>query len=144
MKIVSWNVNGLRAVLKKGALQSFIAKYQPDVICFQETKAKQGQAEVDFPDYEELWNSAERAGYSGTAIFTKVKPLSVRYDFPEEITAQFDGWEDAFGDARKEGRVLTAEFEDYFLVDAYVPNEKDDLCTARSDLLVFDDQPGFC
>ena len=138
MKIFSWNVNGLRAVLKKGALQSFMAKYQPDVVCFQETKAQQGQAEVDLPEYEELWNSAERAGYSGTAIFTKVKPLAVRYDFPEEIAAQFEGWEDAFGDARKEGRVLTAEFEDYFLVDAYVPNEKDDLGRLKYRELVWD------
>ena len=93
-------------------------KYQPDILCLQETKAQQGQAEVDLPEYEELWNSAERAGYSGTAIFTKIKPLTVRYDFPEEITVQFEGWKDAFGDARKEGRVLTAEFEDFYLIDA--------------------------
>ena len=138
MKIFSWNVNGLRAVLKKGALQAFINKYTPDIICLQETKAKQGQAEVDFPEYEEIWNSAERAGYSGTAIFTKVKPLSVRYDFPDEIANQFDGWEDAFGDARKEGRVLTAEFEDFFLIDAYVPNEKDDLGRLKYRELVWD------
>ena len=70
MKIYSWNVNGLRAVLRKGALQSFIDKYDPDILCLQETKAKQGQAEVDLPEYEELWNSAERPGYAGTAIFT--------------------------------------------------------------------------
>ena len=138
MKIFSWNVNGLRAVLKKGALQEFIKKYQPDVLCLQETKAQQGQAEVDFPDYEELWNSAERAGYSGTAIFTKVKPLTVRYGFPEEISGAIKGWEDAFGDARKEGRVLTAEFEDFFLIDTYVPNEKDDLGRLKYRELVWD------
>ena len=96
MKICSWNVNGLRAVLSKGALQNFIEKYEPDILCLQETKAKQGQAEVDFPEYEELWNSAERAGYSGTAIFTKVKPLSVRFGFPEEVEQSVDGW-DCFG-----------------------------------------------
>ena len=123
MKIFSWNVNGLRAVLSKGALQSFIEKYQPDILCLQETKAKQGQAEVDLPDYEEIWNSAERAGYSGTAIFTKQKPLSVRFGFLPEQDAM-PGWEDAFGDARMEGRVLTAEFEDFYLIDVYVPNEK--------------------
>lgn len=126
MKIFSWNVNGLRAVLGKGALQAFIEKYQPDILCLQETKAKQGQAEVDLPEYEEIWNSAERAGYSGTAIFTKQKPLSVRYGFNDSQNA-FAGWEDAFGDARTEGRVLTAEFEDFYLIDVYVPNEKDDL-----------------
>ena len=126
MRIFSWNVNGLRAVLNKGSLQAFIDEYRPDVLCLQETKAKQGQAEVDLPEYEEIWNSAERAGYSGTAIFTKVKPLSVRYGFfPEQ--EEMPGWEDAFGDARTEGRVLTAEFEDFYLVDVYVPNEKDDL-----------------
>ena len=126
MRIFSWNVNGLRAVLSKGALQSFIEKYRPDILCLQETKAKQGQAEVDLPEYEEIWNSAERAGYSGTAIFTKIKPLSVRFGFyPEQ--EEMSGWEDAFGDARTEGRVLTAEFEDFYLVNVYVPNEKDDL-----------------
>ena len=126
MKIFSWNVNGLRAVLSKGALQSFVEQYQPDILCLQETKAKQGQAEVDFPEYEEIWNSAERAGYSGTAIFTKVKPLSIRYGFLPEQDA-IAGWEDAFGDARTEGRVLTAEFDDFYLIDVYVPNEKHSL-----------------
>ena len=126
MKLFSWNVNGLRAVLTKGALQSFIDKYQPDILCLQETKAKQGQAEVDLPEYEEIWNSAERAGYSGTAIFTKVKPLSVRFGFFEEQEA-LSGWEDAFGDARREGRVLTAEFDGFYLVNVYVPNEKHSL-----------------
>ena len=138
MKICSWNVNGLRAVLKKGALQEFIKKYQPDVLCLQETKAQQGQAEVDLPDYEELWNSAERAGYSGTAIFTKLKPLTVRYGFPEEISGAIEGWEDTFGDARKEGRVLTAEYEDFYLIDAYVPNEKDGLERLKYRELVWD------
>ena len=127
MKIYSWNVNGLRAVLGKGALQDFIKAEHPDILCLQETKAKQGQAEVDFAEYEELWNSAERAGYSGTAIFTKVKPLSVSFGFSEEIENTVEGWSDAFGDARKEGRVLTAEFEDFYLINVYVPNEKDDL-----------------
>ena len=92
-KIFSWNVNGLRAVIRKGALQDFIAKYEPDILCMQETKAKQGQAEIDLPEYEELWNSAERAGYSGTAIFTRIKPLSVRYGFPTDVV-----FADEYGD----------------------------------------------
>lgn len=138
MKIFSWNVNGIRAVLSKGALQDFVRDYAPDILCLQETKARRGQAEVDLPEYEELWNSAERAGYSGTAIFSKIHPLSVRYDFPEEITTVIDGWEDDFGDARKEGRVLTAEFEDFFLIDVYVPNEKDDLGRLKYRELVWD------
>jgi exodeoxyribonuclease-3 len=122
VKIYSWNVNGLRAVLRKGALQSFISKYDPDILCLQETKAKQGQAEVDLPEYEELWNSAERPGYAGTAIFTKIKPLSVRNNLP--TTKVFA---DSFGDPLTEGRVLTAEFEKFFLVNVYTPNSKNQL-----------------
>ena len=122
MKIFSWNVNGLRAVIKKGAFKKFIDEYQPDILCLQETKAKHGQAEIDLPEYEELWNSAERAGYSGTAIFTKVKPLSVRNDLPTEVV-----FKDEFGDPLTEGRVLTAEFEGFYLVDVYTPNSKNAL-----------------
>ena len=114
MRIFSWNVNGLRAVLNKGALQEFIAKEQPDILCLQETKAKPGQAEVDLPEYEELWNSAERAGYSGTAIFTIIKPLSVKNVLPVE-----EDFVDQFGDPLNEGRVQTAEFEKFYLVNIY-------------------------
>ena len=121
-KIFSWNVNGLRAVIRKGALDKFIDKYQPDILCLQETKAKQGQAEIDLPEYEELWNSAERPGYAGTAIFTKIKPLSVRNDLPTGME-----FADGFGDPLTEGRVLTAEFEEFFLVDVYTPNSKNEL-----------------
>jgi exodeoxyribonuclease-3 len=122
MKIYSWNVNGLRAVLRKGALKSFIDKYQPDILCLQETKAKQGQAEIDLPEYEELWNSAERPGYAGTAIFTRIKPISIKNGLP---TTQI--FADEFGDPLTEGRVLTAEFEKFYLVDVYTPNSKNAL-----------------
>lgn len=122
MKIFSWNVNGLRAVINKGALQEFVKEHQPDILCLQETKAKQGQAEIDLPEYEELWNSAERPGYSGTAIFTKVKPLSIRNGFPTDVA-----FRDEFGDPLAEGRVLTAEFEYFYLVDVYTPNSKNAL-----------------
>ena len=122
MKIYSWNVNGLRAVIRKGALMDFINREQPDILCFQETKAKQGQAEVDLPEYEEIWNSAERPGYAGTAIFTKIKPLSVRNNLPTEMSM-----EDGFGNPLAEGRVLTAEFEDFYLVNVYTPNSKNEL-----------------
>ena len=122
LKIFSWNVNGLRAVIRKGALQEFVDKYQPDILCLQETKAKQGQAEIDLPEYEELWNSAERPGYAGTAIFSKIKPLSVRNDLPTEKE-----FADGFGDPLTEGRVLTAEFEHFFLGDVYNPNYKNEL-----------------
>ena len=137
MKICSWNVNGLRAILAKGTLQSFIEREQPDILCLQETKAKQGQAEVDFAEYEEIWNSAERAGYSGTAIFTKQKPLSVRFGFTDEQNA-IEGWQDEFGDARTEGRVLTVEFDDFYLINVYVPNEKDDLGRMKYREVVWD------
>ena len=119
MRIFSWNVNGLRAVLNKGALQDFIKAEQPDILCVQETKAKPGQAEVDFPEYEELWNSAERAGYSGTAIFTKIKPIAVNNTLPAEVD-----FADQFGDPLSEGRVQTAEFEKFYLVNIYTPNSK--------------------
>ena len=119
MRIFSWNVNGLRAVIKKGALQNFINEYRPDILCLQETKAKQGQAEIDLPEYEEIWNSAERPGYSGTAIFTKIKPLSIKNDLPTELS-----FKDEFGDPLTEGRVLTAEFEKFYLVNVYTPNSK--------------------
>ena len=122
MKIFSWNVNGLRAVIRKGALQKFIEEYRPEILCLQETKAKQGQAEIDLPEYEEIWNSAERPGYAGTAIFTKIKPMSVKYGLP--TTAKMA---DQFGDPLTEGRVLTAEFEKFYLVDVYTPNSKRDL-----------------
>lgn len=124
LKIFSWNVNGIRAVLRKNALQNFVFEYQPDILCLQETKAKQGQAEIDFEEYEEIWNSAERPGYSGTAIFTKIKPIS-KSNF--EIKAK-----DKFGDLSTEGRVLVAEFKDFFLVNVYTPNSKPDL--SRLDL----------
>lgn len=119
MKIYSWNVNGLRAVINKGAFEAFIKETNPDILCIQETKAKQGQAEIDLPEYEELWNSALRPGYSGTAIFTKVKPLAVFNDLPTLAAAA-----DEFGDPAKEGRVLTAEFEKFYLVNVYTPNSK--------------------
>ena len=81
MKIYSWNVNGLRAVIRKGEFQKFIATHKPDILCLQEAKAEQGQAEIDLPEYEEYWNSASTKGYSGTAIFSRVKPLKVTTGF---------------------------------------------------------------
>lgn len=126
MKIISWNVNGIRAVHKKGHLLPFIKEFDPDILCLQETKANQDQSEVDLPEYIEYWNSAERKGYSGTAIFTKEKPLSVILGFPEEIKEKYD-LEDTYGDPNTEGRVLTLEYKDFFLVNVYTPNSKDDL-----------------
>ena len=123
MKIFSWNVNGIRAIIQKGEFQKFIKKYQPDILCLQETKAKRGQAEIDLPGYEEFWNDADRAGYSGTAIFTKIQPLSVRYGFSDTVNQKYN-FTDKFGDASREGRVTTAEFEDFFLVTQYTPNAK--------------------
>jgi len=127
MNIYSWNVNGIRAAIRNGGFTSFIEKYHPDILCLQETKAQQGQAEIDLPDYEELWNSALKKGYSGTAIFTKVKPLSVQYGFPEDIIKQFGVEGDQYGDPNKEGRVLTAEFEKFYLISVYTPNSKREL-----------------
>ncbi len=127
MKIYAWNVNGIRAVVRKGELQKFIAKHQPDILCLGETKAEQGQAEIEFKGYEEYWNSAEKKGYSGTAIFTKIKPLKVENGFPEDFVTRFKLHGDVYGDPNKEGRVITAEFDEFFLVGVYTINVKDDL-----------------
>ena len=183
MKIYSWNVNGIRAVVNKGTFQAFIAEHQPDIVCLQETKiddaqlslwregtparqsralssqgvavaaprneksgvsadvksqpeslgvvnltAEQGQAVFDLEGYEEFWNSSTRKkGYSGTAIFSKIKPLSIDTNFPLKIAKQFGLSDDGYGDANAEGRVLTAEFDSFYLVTVYTPNSKGDL-----------------
>jgi exodeoxyribonuclease-3 len=128
MKIYSWNVNGIRAVIKKGTFQEFVAKHQPDILCLQETKAEQGQAVIDLPAYEEYWNSSRaKKGYSGTAIFTKLKPLTVIKDIPEEFVKAGGLEADSYGHSNDEGRVIAAEFEDFYVVTAYTPNAKDDL-----------------
>ena len=113
MKLVSWNVNGLRACLGKGFLD-FCAFADADVICLQETKMRPEQAEFDLPGYTRFWNSADKAGYSGTAIFTKTEPLNVTYDF-------------GMDEHRHEGRVITAEYPEFYLVCCYTPNSKDQL-----------------
>lgn len=113
MRLISWNVNGIRAVLKKNFL-AFIETAAPEVLCVQETKAAPEQVNLALPGYHQFWNTAERKGYAGTAIFTKIAPLSVRRDLG---VAEHD----------REGRVLTAEFADFFLVNVYTPNAKRDL-----------------
>ena len=113
MKLISWNVNGLRACMNKG-FQNFLVASEADIFCVQETKMQRGQAEFDFADYEEYWNSAEKKGYAGTAIFTKIKPLSVSYDMG---IAEHD----------QEGRIIVAEFADFYLVNVYTPNSQREL-----------------
>jgi exodeoxyribonuclease III len=127
MKIYSWNVNGIRAVVNKGLFVPFIEAHQPDILCLQETKAEQGQAVIDLPDYEEYWNSADKKGYSGTAIFSKVKPMSVINGFIDGIVEKHSLTADNYGDPAKEGRVISAEFEDFYVVTVYTPNSKRDL-----------------
>src|SRR3989344_158440 len=127
MRIISWNVNGIRAVHRKGLFVPFVEKYQPDILCLQETKAEQKQSEGDLPEYEEYWNSAEKKGYSGTAIFTKIKPLRVVLGLPEEIAKKYKLALDGYGNPNTEGRVLALEFEKFYIVSVYTPNAKDDL-----------------
>jgi exodeoxyribonuclease III len=127
VKIYSWNINGIRAVVRKGLFKPFIDKEKPDILCLQETKAERGQAEVDLSGYEEYWNSAEKKGYSGTAIFSKAKPLAIINGFPEHIMKKYAMHTDGYGDPNKEGRIITAEFEKFFVVTVYTPNAKDDL-----------------
>ncbi len=126
MKIYSWNVNGIRAVLKKDNFYPFLKQHQPDILCLQETKAERDQVEVDLPDYEEYWHSAQKKGYSGTAIFSKQKPLAVVNGFPDSINNKY-GFRDSFGDTTEEGRVMAAEFDKFYVVTVYTPNAKDDL-----------------
>ena len=126
MKLYSWNVNGIRAVWNKGLFKKFIEDHDPDILCLQETKAQPDQSPVDLPQYTEYWNSADKKGYSGTAIFSKTKPLSVMNGFSESVQSKFD-FTDNFGDPSREGRVLTAEFADFYVVTVYTPNSKDKL-----------------
>ena len=114
MKFVNWNVNGLRAILAKGNLREFIEREDPDIIALEETKMQEDQLKESFEGYYRYMNCAERKGYSGTMILTKIKPVSFVYDIEGE-------------DHPKEGRVITLEFEDYYFVCAYVPNSKDGL-----------------
>ena len=113
MRAISWNVNGLRACIGKGFLD-FCALADADVYCLQETKLQAGQLELDLPGYHQYWNYADKKGYSGTAIFTKEEPLSVTYGFGDDLH-------------RHEGRVITAEYPDFYLVCCYTPNAQDGL-----------------
>ena len=113
MKLISWNVNGLRACLQKGFLD-FCAQADADIYCLQETKLQAGQAEVDLPGYHMYWNYADKKGYSGTAVFTRQEPLSVTCGFGDDLH-------------RHEGRVITAEYPDFYLVCCYTPNAQDGL-----------------
>lgn len=116
MKLATWNVNGIRSVLNKGALQQYLESSKPDIVCLQEVKALREDVDFDFwrYDYHVYWNAASKKGYSGTAILTKIEPLTVTYGIGRE---EHDG----------EGRVITVEFEHYYLVTVYTPNAKRDL-----------------
>ena len=113
MKLISWNVNGLRACAGKGFGKSFKA-LDADVVCLQETKMQAGQLDLEFDGYESYWNYADKKGYSGTAIYTRIKPLSVSNDI-------------GIDEHDHEGRVITMEFDDFYLVCVYVPNSQDEL-----------------
>lgn len=113
MKCISWNVNGIRACLQKGFLEYF-NEIDADIFCLQETKCQSGQVELDLPGYHQYWNYAEKKGYSGTAIFTKQEPLNVTYGMG---IAEYD----------TEGRVITLEFEEFFMVTVYTPNAQSEL-----------------
>ncbi len=127
MKLYSWNVNGIRAVHKKGLFLSFLRAHQPDILCLQETKAERGQIEIDLKDYREYWNSAAKKGYSGTAIFSKREPLRVINGFPREFAKAYTFADELERDSAEEGRLITAEYEKFYVVTVYTPNAKDDL-----------------
>jgi exodeoxyribonuclease-3 len=127
MKLYSWNVNGIRAVIKKGLFQRFIEAHRPQVLCLQETKAERGQIEIDLPGYHEYWNSAVKKGYSGTALFSREKPLEVVNGFPKAFSKRFRFADELERDSSEEGRIITAEFPKLYVVTVYTPNAKDDL-----------------
>ncbi len=127
IKLYSWNVNGIRAVINKDKLLPFIRNEQPDILCLQETKAKQEQASMELPAYEQFWYSAEKLGYSGTTIFSKLKPLQVINGMPTDIIKKFKVTGDVYGNPNLEGRVIAAEYEKFWVVTVYTPNAKDDL-----------------
>ena len=127
MKLYSWNVNGIRAVINKGAFPKFIEEHNPDILCLQETKASRDQFEIDVPGYHEYWYSAAKKGYSGTAIFSKTKPLQVVNGFPKDIVETYKVTGDTYGDPNDEGRVMAAEFDTFWVLTVYTPNSKGDL-----------------
>jgi|SRR5690625_40170 len=118
MKLISWNVNGLRACVKKG-FEKYFNEIDADIFCVQEIRLQEGQIDLHLPGYEQYWNYAEKKGYSGTAVFTKIKPLTVQYGLKGE-------------EGQQEGRILTLEYEGFFLINVYSPNSQRDL--ARLDL----------
>ena len=113
MKLISWNVNGIRACVQKGFLE-FFREADADIFCLQETKLQAGQIELDLEGYEQYWNYAVKKGYSGTAVFTKKKPLNMTYGIGIEEHDQ-------------EGRVITLEFEEFYFVTVYTPNSQNEL-----------------
>lgn len=127
LRLYSWNVNGIRAVTKKNLFQPFLDAERPDILCLQEIKAKPEQIDLALDGYNVFWYSAEKPGYSGTAILSKVKPLKVINGFPEDIIKQFKVSGDIYGDPNAEGRVMAAEFDKFWVVTVYTPNAKDDL-----------------
>lgn len=127
VKIYSWNVNGIRAVNKKGLWEPFVSAEQPDIICLQEIKAKPEQIDIALGDYRACWFSAEKPGYSGTAILSKVAPRQIINGFPQSIIDTYNVTGDTYGDPNLEGRVIAAEFEKFWVVTVYTPNAKNDL-----------------
>ncbi|BCX13963.1 MAG: exodeoxyribonuclease III [Candidatus Dojkabacteria bacterium] len=126
IKIISWNVNGLRSVINKKVFYEFVEKENPDVLCLQEIKANSQQLEINLKGYQQFWNPAKRKGYSGTAIFSKVSPVNVFNNFVEDFDYPAN-LEDEFGNVLEEGRLITFELEDFWLLNVYTPNSKPDL-----------------
>ena len=127
MKLYSWNVNGIRAVVNKGSFEPFLRKHRPDILCLQETKAERSQLQIDLPGYHEHWHPARKKGYSGTAILSRQKPLQLIDGFPKSFARRFRFADELQRDAAAEGRLITAEFDRFFVVTVYTPNAKDDL-----------------
>lgn len=131
MRLYSWNVNGIRAIEKKGALKEFFESEKPDILCMQETKIDAIQLskekfEENYPDFFKIWSFADRKGYSGTAIWSKSKPMRAIFNF-DKNTIETSSLADTYGDATREGRICAAEFADFWLLTVYTPNAKNQL-----------------
>jgi exodeoxyribonuclease-3 len=126
-KIYSWNVNGIRAVENKGLWRKFLEDESPDILCLEEIKAKPEQIDVLTEGYTVSWYSAEKPGYSGTALLSKKRPLQVVHGLPQDIIEEYKVTGDVYGDPNKEGRVIAGEFDKFWVVGVYTPNAKNDL-----------------
>ncbi len=127
LKLASWNVNGIRAVIRKEQLHPFLEELTPDIVCLQETKAQEGDLDADLAGFQRQWNAAEKKGYSGIAVYSRLPILAVERNLPEDLVREFHVFGDEYGNPNREGRIIAVEYEPFIVVTVYTPNVKEDL-----------------